>query len=62
MYDEDNEEITLHTAVPNLDRFIKFDESEGFINNVEDVQITSNLFFMTCKLSLKEPDEEAYDL
>ena len=50
MYDEDNEEITLHTAVPNLDRFIKFDESEGFINNVEDVQITSNLFFMTSKL------------
>ena len=59
MYDEDNEEITLHTAVPNLDRFIKFDESEGFTNNVEDVQFTSNLFFMTSKLSLNEPDEEA---
>ena len=59
-YDEVNEDITLHAAVPNLDTFIKFDESEGFINNVEDVQFTSDLFFMTSKLSLKEPDEEDY--
>ena len=56
-YDEDSLSINLHVAVPNLDTFVKLDESEGFINNVEDVVFTNNYFIMTTKLSARDMND-----
>ena len=53
-YDENSLSISLHIAVPNLDMFVKFDESERFINKVEDVVFTNNFFILTSKLSVRD--------